>query len=108
VEHTTHHLGRSIFAALMACVAYVLAYSQDVTLIYYYPMVGQWHWFPQGQELGPRITYYGWKAIGLVAGLLTLLLPRHWTARLSVDAVWIGALLLITVVCIHEGHWFFK
>lgn len=108
MEHTASALGRWTLAALVACAAYVLAYSQDVTLFYYYPMVGEWHWLPQGEALGPRITYYGWKAIGLLAGTATLLLPRRWTDRLPADTVWVGALLLAAIVCVHESHWFLK
>ena len=108
MEQTTPNLGRWMTAALVAGAVYVLAYASDVTLFYYYPMVGAWHWLPQGDELGPRITYYGWKAIGLMAGSLTLLLPQRWTARLPADVVWLGALLLMAVVCMHERHWFFR
>lgn len=108
MAHNTSALGRWTLAALVAGAAYVLAYSQDVTLFYYYPMVGEWHWQPQGEMLGPRITYYGWKAIGLLAGATTLLLPRRWTDRLPADTVWVGALLLAAVVCVHESHWFLK
>lgn len=108
MDRNASSLGRWTLAALVAGAAYVLAYAQDVTLFYYYPMVGEWHWFPQGEALGPRITYYGWKTIGLLAGGTTVLLPRRWTARLPTDTVWVGALLLIAVVCAHEGHWFFK
>lgn len=108
MEHTPSLLGRWTLAALVAGAAYVLAYSQDVTLFFYYPMVGEWHWQPQGEALGPRITYYGWKAIGLLAGGAALLLPRRWTDRLPTDTVWVGALLLAAVVCVHESHWFLK
>ncbi|MFZ3220906.1 MAG: hypothetical protein WA174_12780 [Rhodoferax sp.] len=108
MEHTASALGRWTLAALVAGAAYVLAYSQDVTLFYYYPMVGEWHWLPQSEALGPRITYYGWKAIGLLAGGATLLLPRRWTDRLPADTVWVGALLLAATVCVHESHWFLK
>lgn len=108
MEHTAPPLGRWTLAALAAGAAYVLAYSQDVTLFYYYPMVGEWHWLPQGEALGPRITYFGWKAIGLLAGGATLLLPRRFTARLPADTVWVGALLLVAIVCAHESHWFLK
>jgi hypothetical protein len=101
-------LGRWALAALVAGAAYVLAYSQDVTLFYYYPMVGEFHFRPQADALGPRITYYGWKAIGLLAGLATLALPKRWTARLPPDTVWIGAVLLTAVVLWHESHWFFR
>lgn len=108
MESSTRSHGRWAVAALVAGAAYVLAYSQDVTLFYYYPMVGEFHWLPQPNALGPRITYYGWKAIGLAAGALALLLPGRWTARLPADTVWVGALLLVFVVCFHEMHWFFK
>ena len=108
MEHTHAALGRWTLAALVAGAAYVLAYSQDVTPFYYYPMVGEWHWQPQGDALGPRITYYGWKTIGLLAGSTTLLLPRRWTNRLPADTVWVGALLLAATVFIHESHWFLK
>ena len=108
MEHTASALGRWTLAALVAGAAYVLAYSQDVTLFYYYPMVGEWHWLPQDEALGPRITYFGWKAIGLLAGGATLLLPRRWTDRLPADTVWVGALLLAAIVCVHESHWFLK
>ncbi|MFZ3129004.1 MAG: hypothetical protein WA136_13400 [Rhodoferax sp.] len=108
MAYTVSALGRWTLAALVASAAYVLAYSQDVTLFYYYPMVGEWHWLPQSEALGPRITYYGWKAIGLLAGGATLLLPRRWTDRLPADTVWVGALLLAAIVCVHESHWFLK
>jgi hypothetical protein len=101
-------LGHCTLAALVAATAYVLAYSQDVTLFYYYPMVGQWHWLPQGEDLGPRITYFGWKAIGLLAGVVALLLPRRWLARLPADTVWMGGMALTAVVCVHESHWFLR
>ena len=104
----TQQFGRWTLAALVAGAAYVLAYSQDVTLFYYYPMVGEFHLRPQAESLGPRITYYGWKAIGLLAGLATLALPPRWTARLPADTVWIGAALLIGVVGWHESHWFLR
>ena len=102
------HLARWTVAALVAGAAYVLAYSQDLTLFYYYPMAGEFHLRPQAESLGPRITYYGWKAIGLLAGLATLALPQRWTARVPPDTVWVGALLLIAVVLWHESHWFFR
>ena len=105
---TTLRLGRWTLAALVAGVAYVLAYSQEVTLFHYYPMVGEFHLRPQAEALGPRITYYGWKAIGLLAGLATLALPTRWTARVPPDTVWVGAALLIAVVLWHESHWFFR
>lgn len=108
MEHTPSPLGRWTLAALVAGTAYVLAYSQDVTLFFYYPMVGEWHWRPQGEALGPRITYFGWKAIGLLTGGATLLLPRRWTDRLPTDTVWVGALLLAAIVCVHESHWFLR
>ena len=101
-------LGRWAVAALVAGAAYVLAYVLDVTLFYYYPMVGEFHLRPQAESLGPRITYYGWKAIGLLAGLATLALPKRWTARVPTDTVWVGTLLLIAVVLWHESHWFFR
>lgn len=104
----TFPLGHKTLAALVAGLAYVLAYSQNVTLFYYYPMVGKWHWLPQPETLGPGITYFGWKSIGLLAGAATLLIPRRWTERLPADTVWAGALLLVTTVCLHESHWFFK
>jgi hypothetical protein len=107
--HTANYaLGRWTLAALVAGGAYVLAYTQDVTLVYYYPMIGQWHWLPQGEELGPRITYYGWKAIGALAGAVTLLVPPRWLDRLPADTVWVGAALLCAVVCFHEMHWFLR
>ena len=104
----SNQLGRWTLFALVAGAAYVLAYANDMTLFYYYPMVGEWHVLPQGEALGPRITYYGWKAIGILAGALALLLPARWTARLPPDTVWVGALLLIAVVLFHESHWFFR
>lgn len=100
--------GRWTVAALLACVAYVLAYSQDATLFYYYPMVGEWHWLPQPQALGPRITYFGWKAIGLLVGLCSLVLPVRWTQRVPPSALWVGAVLMVAVVVTHETHWFLK
>jgi hypothetical protein len=107
-EHTHAALGRWTLAALVAGTAYILAYSNNVTLFYYFPMVDEWHWRPQSEALGPGITYFGWKAIGLLAGSATLLLPRRWTNRLPADTVWVGALLLAAAVCIHESHWFLK
>jgi hypothetical protein len=101
-------LGRWTLAALVAGTAYILAYSNNVTLFYYFPMVDEWHWRPQSEALGPGITYFGWKTIGLLAGSATLLLPRRWTNRLPADTVWVGALLLAAAVCIHESHWFLK
>ena len=44
MKHTASPLGRWTLAALVAGAAYVLAYSQDITLFFYYPMVGEWHW----------------------------------------------------------------
>jgi hypothetical protein len=95
-------------AALVACAAYIAAYVQDVTLFYYYPMVGEWHWLPQDNALGPRITYFGWKAIGLIAGLVCLLLPARWAAWVSPRVLGWGALLMVGTVCFHESHWFLK
>jgi hypothetical protein len=100
--------GRWTVAALVACLAYVLAYSQDVTLFYYYPMVGEWHWSAQAQDLGPRITYYGWKSIGVLAGACSLVLPARWTHGLSPHVLWTGAMAIVAIVCMHEMHWFLK
>jgi|GEM_PF-5874066 len=108
MSNTTSNVGRWTLAALIAGAAYVAAYSQDVTLFYYYPMVNEWHWLPQSEALGPRITYFGWKAIGLLAGAAALLVPRNWTDRLPRDTVWVGALVLSAVVCAHESHWFLR
>ncbi len=105
---SSNHVGRWTLVALSAGAAYVLAYANEITLFYYYPMVGEWHLLPQGEALGPRITYYGWKAIGALAGALALLVPARWCARLPVDTVWVGASLLIAVVIFHESHWFFR
>ena len=66
-EHTHAALGRWTLAALVAGTAYILAYSNNVTLFYYFPMVDEWHWRPQSEALGPGITYFGWKTIGLLA-----------------------------------------
>lgn len=101
-------MGKWTVFALVAGAAYIVAYSHNVTLFYYYPMVGQWHWLPQGPELGPGITYFGWKAIGVLAGLVTLLVPNRWAKRLAVDTVWAGGLVLMAVVVWHESHWFLK
>ncbi len=101
-------LARWTLASFVAGAAYVLAYSQNFTLFYYFPMVGEWHWQPQAEALGPGITYFGWKFIGLLAGGASLLLPRRWTERLPPDAVWVGALVLIGIVVAHEAHWFFR
>jgi len=101
-------LGRWTLAALVAGMAYIGAYTQELTMFYYYPMAGQWHRLPQGPELGPGITYFGWKALGALAGLLSLLVPKRWTARLPSDTVWVGALGLVTVVVFHEMHWFLR
>jgi hypothetical protein len=108
MENSSYQLGRWTLSALVAGVAYVLAYANEMTLFYYYPMVGEWHLLPQGEALGPRITYYGWKAIGALAGALALLVPARWSARLPADTAWVGALLLIAVVIFHESHWFFQ
>jgi hypothetical protein len=103
--------GHWAVAALIAGVAYVLAYTQEWALFSYYPMVGEFHWREVTGEaadaLGPRITYYGWKAVALLAGGLILLLPRSLTSRVSADATWIGLVLLVMIICAHEAHWFF-
>ncbi len=108
---------RWVLATLLACVAYVLAYTQEWTLFSYYPMVGEFHWqggLPgQGDELGPRITYYGWKAIGLLAGGAVLCLPTRWLSSLlsgwswlSANGLWFGLLAVLALIGAHEAHWF--
>ncbi len=100
-------MSRWIFAALVACCAYVLTYTLDFTPFYYYPIIGEWHLTPQAREAGPGITYYAWQCVGLAAGWLALWVPARWTARLPVAAVWVGSLLLMAIVVAHEAHWFF-
>lgn len=107
-KHTAPSLGRWTLAALVAGGAYILAYANNVTLFYYYPMVNEWHGQPQSEAIGPGITYFGWKAIGLLAGGATLLLPRRWTDRLPAATAWAGGLLLAAIVCFHESHWFLQ
>lgn len=100
--------GRWSLVALVAGAAYIAAYVNNFTPFYYFPMVGEWHWTPQPPALGPGITYYGWKATGLVAGLCSLTLPEWWTRHFSPTMLWVGALALSAVVIFHESHWFFK
>ena len=102
MEHTHAALGRWTLAALVAGTAYILAYSNNVTL------------FTTSHggrvALGPKVRRWGrhyllWlETIGLLAGSATLLLPWRWTNRLPADTVWAGALLLAAAVCIHESH----
>ena len=99
-------LGRWTLFALLAGLGYVLTYIYEYTPFLYFPMVGEFHLTPQAAEMGPGITYFGWKSVGLAVGLLSLLLPARWTARIPADALWIGTLVLIAVVCIHESRWF--
>ena len=101
-------LGRWIAFALIAGVAYIVAYTHNLSPLDYYPMVGEVHRGEQAAELGPRITYYGWKLVGLVAGLVALLLPAAVAARIPASLAWIGPLILAGVVLFHESHWFFR
>lgn len=98
--------GRWVLATLVAGFAYVLAYTQEWTLFNYYPMVGEFHWQAMGDDLGPRITYYGWKAIGVLAGAAILLLPAHWFRLFSGTTLWYGLLGLVGLIGAHEAHWF--
>ena len=102
-------LGRWALAALAAGAAYVLAYSQDVTLFYYYPMVGEFHFRPQADALGPRITYYDEKhgddATGERIELSTVTLA-NWaakTANLLRDELGAGPGTRVAVLL--PAHW---
>lgn len=105
---TNPDLGRWALATLVAGAAYILAYVNNFTPFYYFPMVNEWHWQPQSADIGPGITYFAWKSVGLLAGACSLLLPRRWTNRLPADTVWVGGLLLSVIVCVHESYWFVK
>jgi hypothetical protein len=100
--------GRWAAAALLASAAYIVAYSQEVTLFYYYPMVNEWHLSAQPQALGPGITYFGWKALGIVTGAMAFLLPMKWLAWISPTVLQWGAYSMVLTVCVHESHWFFR
>ena len=100
--------GRWALAPLVACAGYMAAYMLDVTPVYYYPMVGEWHVSVQGSELGPRITYFGWKIVGLLCGGIAMGLPQRWSRWLTPGRFLVAALAMVAVVALHEIHWFFK
>lgn len=100
--------GRWSVFGVLAGVGYVLAYTNEFTPFYYYPIGGELRLFPYQPELGPGITYYAWKCVGLLVGLPALLLPARWAERVPVNGLAVGVLLLAGVVGMHESHWFFK
>lgn len=106
-SNASNPLGRWTLAALVAGLGYVLTYIFEYTPFLYFPMVGEFHLSSQPPAMGPGITYFGWKTVGLAAGLLTLLIPARWTARIPADTLWVGAIALIITVCVHESRWFF-
>jgi hypothetical protein len=99
--------GRLMVFSLIACIAYTLAYYFDWSLFQYYLQENRFHFTVQPASSGPPILWYGWLALAILAGgVVTLVLPPQFAARLPPDLLWLIPSALMLAALMYEMRWF--
>ena len=94
--------------SLASAIAYVLAYYFNLSLFEYYPTTNEIRFGAQLDQAEQTVHIYGWiVSSALAGGVLTLAIPKKWTARIPPDTLWALALVLIVAVVMYERRWFF-
>lgn len=85
---------------------YTVAYYNEFTLFYYYPLVGEFHFDSQSTTLGPSMGLYAWVVAATFAAALTAIAtPAKWRASLWSGWLWLGPAMATAFTLIYEVRW---
>lgn len=85
---------------------YTVAFYNEYTLFYYYPLVGEIHFDFQPTTEGPSMALYGWVVAATIAAALTAtVMPAKWRASLWPGWLWLGPMVATAFTLIYEGRW---
>jgi hypothetical protein len=108
--HSGHFLSRllspSLFAAIFT-VTYAVLAIRDWTLFYYYPLTHEVSRTPLTIKSGPSMHWYAWiLTAGVVAAVVSILVPRAWTKPMDRYLAWVPTLFAIVAILVFEKKWF--
>ncbi|HUR33261.1 MAG TPA: hypothetical protein VM032_05665 [Vicinamibacterales bacterium] len=80
-----------------------------VAMFRYYPVLGGFYRENQPMETaGPPILWYSWLAgAAVIAGVLSLAVPRRWAERMPHSWVWGVPAALLVIIIVYERRWFY-
>lgn len=90
------------------CIAYGIVYGLNLSILVYYPNLGEWHFIRPSPQPGlyPPMVWYGTVCVGVLGGLgLAVLIPPRRAIKLWA-LTWIAPLCLILFTFYHESHYF--
>lgn len=99
---------RLVLFSLVGMVSYTFAYYFDYALVRFYPVTGEIQWLGSPRGDTASISWYGWIATGVLAGVIVAsLTPKRVAQRISADAVWLLPAITVAAALLYEKRWFF-
>lgn len=98
--------GRATIFSLTGVIAYSAAYYINLPLFRYYPLSGEFSFYPRANA-GFAIFWYGWIGFAVAMGSIAMFaLPKSLLNRVPADLSWIGLIFAIFATLIYEQRWF--
>ena len=93
---------------LVGGIGYAIAVYINYPLFRYYPLAGRFSFDDlKDPTLGPAMSWYGWMAIGAIAGLVAaIVVPKRIGDRLPDAVFWILPFVILAAGWMIEREWF--
>lgn len=93
---------------LVCGIGYAAAVYINYPLFRYYPLTGRFSFEDlKDPTLGPAMSWYGWMAVGAIAGLIVAaLVPKRLGERIPNAVFWILPFVILIAGWIREREWF--
>lgn len=93
---------------LFCGLGYAVAVYVNYPVFRYYPLTGQFSLSDlQDPTLGPAMSWYGWMAVGAIAGLVTAaVVPKRLGDRIPDALFWILPVVIFAAGWVREREWF--
>lgn len=94
---------------LVCGIGYAFAVYVNYPLFRYYPLAGRFSLSDlKDPALGPAMSWYGWMAIGALAGLVvTAVVPKRIGDRIPNAVFWVLPFIIFAAGWVRERQWFF-
>jgi hypothetical protein len=85
---------------------YLIAFYNEYSMFFYYPLVGEIRFSHQLTTLGPAMGFYSWILVAIVgAALSAVVVPAKWRDSLWLGWLWLGPMIATVFTLIYMCRW---